>query len=137
MALAVAPPHPLVTHTHTCGGRNLCYNELSGSIPEEFTHLPSLMQLWLCNNKLTGTLPNFWSDSYIHMTNLMLSGNALSGTLPALSGMNNAMRYLSLNNNRFSGTIPPSYGNFVHLESLYVVCPSPHALICCHLLTLR
>jgi Leucine-rich repeat (LRR) protein len=74
-------------------------NRLSGSIPN-FT-LPNLQFFVLSGNQLSGTMPNFNLPSLKMIDH---DNNQLSGSIPNLNLPN--LFYFNLNNNRLSGTIP-------------------------------
>jgi Leucine-rich repeat (LRR) protein len=48
----------------------------------------------------------------IHLTDLELEDNQLSGSIPSSLGDLIDLQVLSLNNNQLSGNIPSSFGNF-------------------------
>lgn len=64
-----------------------------------------VQELDLSGNKLTGTIPaQFMASPTLQV--LRLSSNLISGTLPSLSTVAN-LRLLSVRENRLSGAIPP------------------------------
>ena len=56
-------------------------NELTGSIPD-FARLTKLRELWLANNRLSGTIPAKLGD-LTDLTTLSLNGNQLTGCIPS------------------------------------------------------
>ncbi|EOD10559.1 hypothetical protein EMIHUDRAFT_120543 [Emiliania huxleyi CCMP1516] len=60
-----------------------------------------------------------WLGRITALKHLVLHDNALSGSIPPLSGIP-SLRYLQLSGNRLSGTIPPQLGDHLHLSSLDV-----------------
>ncbi len=56
-------------------------NGLSGQIPASLSGLSSLTNLWLKNNSLSGTIPN--ELGILNLNRLRISGNALTGCVPA------------------------------------------------------
>lgn len=73
------------------------------------------MSLNLDENKLTGTIPTELINLEL-LTNLLLSGNKLEGTIPSFKGSSLAMLYLQENN--LTGSIPSSIGNLPQLQRL-------------------
>ena len=63
----------------------------------------SLTQLWLSTNGLTGTLPDL--SSFTHLTLLRLELNQLSGPLPDVNALT-GLGTLNLSSNQFSGPLP-------------------------------
>lgn len=104
-------------------GLDLSYNNLTGSVPKEvMVSANSLEQLELSHNFFSGSLPVQWHDfTFVALFRLALHYNNLSGSLPrfvmrvpggsprlsaAQSVFQNAI-HLTLNDNFFSGVIPP------------------------------
>jgi len=59
----------------------LACNNITGSIPESYIHLPNLERLNLVSNHLTGTIPAFGSDS-TSLQQLMIGYTSVSGPIP-------------------------------------------------------
>ncbi|EDN70782.1 leucine rich repeat domain protein [Beggiatoa sp. PS] len=76
-------------------------NQLTGTIPN-FSGLPNLYQLLLSSNRLTGTIPNF--NGLPNLLVLNLGGNQLTGSIPDFSGLPNLVD-ISLNDNQLTGPI--------------------------------
>ncbi|KAL8237671.1 hypothetical protein R6Q59_018752 [Mikania micrantha] len=76
---------------------DLSFNNLNGQIPRELFNLSRLFFLSLGNNSLNGTLPDVKSSS---LSNIDVSYNELSGTLP--SWVNEANLQLNLVVNNFT-----------------------------------
>ncbi|CAI7843322.1 unnamed protein product, partial [Closterium sp. NIES-54] len=74
---------PLVSShpTHSPSHRELGYNSLTGSIPNNISALMALEYLNLWNNNLTGSIPNSIS-ALTALTSLHLSYNQLTGSIP-------------------------------------------------------
>lgn len=91
-------------------------NGLTGSLPPwigEWTHLTDL---YLGANRFRGTVPQ-GLETLEHMNYLDLGDNELSGRFPDLSRMQD-LRYLSANNNLFTGPLPAGLGTLANLIDL-------------------
>lgn len=92
-------------------------NLLSGVAPTSLFLLPSIVKLFLLNNKnLTGTIPDITSSSRIE--SISLYECSFTGSLPASLGGVTGLRLLQLKNNAISGTIPPELFALPNLESV-------------------
>ena len=85
-------------------------NKLKGSIPD-FDNLPNLEILSLYQNKLSGPIPNFDLPKLMILT---LDNNQLTGSIPNFNLPN--LEYLQVFKNKLSGLIP----NFNHLPNLEI-----------------
>ncbi|CAD6341700.1 unnamed protein product [Miscanthus lutarioriparius] len=119
------------------------YNELYGRIPESFADLHSLSVLrltynfldgWLpsrifqnknltaidvrYNFKLSGSLPNFSSDSII--VDLLVTGTNFSGPVPSSISNLRSLNNLGIASTYFSQELPSSIGELRSLSSLQV-----------------
>ncbi|KAK9069630.1 hypothetical protein SSX86_011534 [Deinandra increscens subsp. villosa] len=119
-------------------------NYLNGSIPAGLVYLPELnllelqnnylsgnlsdnrnpssrpvklSQLNLSNNQLSGSLP-FSISNFSSLQILSVAGNRFSGSIPATIGQLQEVLKLDLSGNSLSGEIPPEIGNCVHLTNL-------------------
>ncbi|KAK4749997.1 hypothetical protein SAY87_027446 [Trapa incisa] len=97
-------------------------NYLNGSIPSGFIYLPRLNLMELQSNYLSGTLSeNSNTDSKskpVHLGQLNLSNNRLSGPLPSSLSNYSSLQILLLSGNQFSGPIPPSIGELHQMLKL-------------------
>ena len=87
---------------------------LSGTFPASLAPLSGLRSLRIPRGQLTGGLPTLPGS----LTNLDLSQNSLSGTLPDLSGLSNLIE-IRLNQNGFTGSVPTAArlpSTLTHLE---------------------
>jgi len=89
-------------------------NQLIGTIPD-FNALPNLQDLYLQDNQLTGTIPDF--GALPNLQALVLELNKLTGTIPDFSALFN-LRNLILSDNQLIGTIPVSSSTLINLEYL-------------------
>lgn len=89
---------------------------LTGTVPPEFSRLHYLKSLDLSRNCLTGTIPAEWASMRLEEFSLM--GNRLSGPFPKALTRITSLRNLTIEGNRFSGPIPPEIGNLIKLQKL-------------------
>ncbi|KAL9262579.1 LRR receptor-like serine/threonine-protein kinase RPK2-like protein [Drosera capensis] len=99
---------------------NLACNELVGSIPGFVGGGSKLKGLYLSTNHLTGVIPVWIGSECSQLEYLVLSGNGLSGSIPASLGHCRNLRVLLLFGNRLRGAIPSTLGQLRKLEVLDV-----------------
>ena len=92
-------------------------NNLSGELPSELDTLSHLRILNLSGNRLTGSIPAEWADGLDVLLRLNLSDNQLSGKIPAGLG-NHHLSTLNISYNQFEGEIPLELGSLVNLKEL-------------------
>ncbi|KAL7468345.1 hypothetical protein ACHAXS_008563, partial [Conticribra weissflogii] len=108
---------------------DLTKNKLTGTIPDFSTCCPHLTDIYLGHNQFEGQVHEFQGQNYIQrlslnsnkltsihddfyryagpsLTELDLSYNFLTGTLPSTVSFMENLRYLNLTENKFSGTVP-------------------------------
>ncbi|KAL8484059.1 hypothetical protein ACS0TY_026670 [Phlomoides rotata] len=91
-------PQPRITSIKLSG------KNLTGMIPVEFTKLGGLVELWLDNNSLSGSIPDF--SGCPNLRTIHLEDNKLSGELPgSLADLSN-LRELYIQDNTLTGKIP-------------------------------
>jgi hypothetical protein len=83
---------------------------VSKGVPSCVWMLPNITELHLSGNDLSGSIPNLLN--YGNLTNLDLSCNRFTGTVPQTLQNWTKLRNLNLQNNRFSGVI--TYMNGLH-----------------------
>ncbi|TYH38203.1 hypothetical protein ES332_D12G094800v1 [Gossypium tomentosum] len=93
-------------------------NFLNGSIPKGLFGLPKLTQVELQDNYLTGEFPVTDSSISLNLGQISLSNNRLSGPLPATVGNFSGVQKLLLDGNKFSGPIPAEIGNLQQLSKM-------------------
>lgn len=74
-------------------------------------------EMWLSFNNLSGTIPKELAD-LTELKNLLLDNNKLSGAIPSELGSLNKLSALKLSHNELSGSIPKEIGNASSLQSL-------------------
>ncbi|KAI4308055.1 hypothetical protein L6164_031173 [Bauhinia variegata] len=89
---------------------------LSGSLPAEFSKFKYLQLLDLSRNLITGSIPPQWAS--MHLLGLSFMGNSLSGPFPKVLTNITTLKNVSIEGNQFSGPIPPEIGKLNHLEKL-------------------
>ncbi|XP_037475505.1 probable LRR receptor-like serine/threonine-protein kinase At3g47570 isoform X1 [Triticum dicoccoides] len=95
---------------------NLANNSLSGTIPDSLANSSSLSEIIFSRNDLSGLIPATLFNSS-KLVAVDLRSNALSGPIPHFQKMG-ALQFLSLTGNLLSGTVPASLGNVSSLRSL-------------------
>ncbi|THU72608.1 hypothetical protein C4D60_Mb04t14000 [Musa balbisiana] len=97
-------------------------NRLTGKIPPELGNLKNLRHLDVSGNHLMGTLADFIrnGDGFPSLRNLYLNDNQLSGELPnQISNLTN-LEILYLSYNKLSGQITPKLIEIPRLTCLYL-----------------
>lgn len=115
-------------HQRTSGSLSMNKNQLTGQIPSEFGsyHLPitpnldprfaTRSRIHLGDNRLSGTIPTELSG--IGATWLVLSNNALTGSMPTEFGLMTNMRRLNLQGNQMTGQLSSQLGTLANLTTL-------------------
>ncbi|KAJ6849209.1 putative leucine-rich repeat receptor-like serine/threonine-protein kinase BAM1 [Iris pallida] len=94
-------------------------NYLNGSIPDGLFGLPMLAQVELQDNLLVGGFPDqARSIPSPNLGQISLTNNRLSGALPASIGNYVGLQKLLLNQNFFSGAIPSEIGKLQQLSKM-------------------
>jgi hypothetical protein len=89
-------------------------NQLTGTVPD-FFHLGRLQVMTLQNNYLNGTLPEAaFSPGNHTLQQLDFGGNLLTGTIPSTTAVTLTLKELRLSDNMFRGTIPESIVEALH-----------------------
>ncbi|CAN6807341.1 unnamed protein product [Brassica oleracea] len=99
----------------------LSNNNFSSSLSSEFGKLSNLEVLYLPSNGFSGQVPPTISN-LTKLKVLRLSDNHFSGTLAPNSGLFelHELRFLMLDYNNFSSSLPSEFGNLNNLEFLYL-----------------
>ncbi|KAI3798225.1 hypothetical protein L1987_33496 [Smallanthus sonchifolius] len=96
---------------------SLSGNKFNGSIPDGLFEL-GFDRIDLSRNEFTGSIPPGSSKLFESLQSLDLSGNRLTGDIPAEIGLNSKLRYLNLSWNDFQTRMPPELGYFQNLTVL-------------------
>ncbi|XP_031395614.1 probable LRR receptor-like serine/threonine-protein kinase At3g47570 [Punica granatum] len=95
-------------------------NRLKGVLPNSIANFSSsLTQLWVSLNFISGTIPSGISN-LVNLQLLALSINMLTGRIPSSIVKLSQLQGLYLRENNLSGVIPASTGNMTSLFSLYL-----------------
>lgn len=89
----------------------LCYNQLSGSIPTQLASLKNLTVLALQSNQLNGAIPASLGGLNLLMR-LDLSSNHLFGSVPSRLADAPLLEVLDVRNNTLSGNVPTGIDRF-------------------------
>lgn len=106
---------------------HLARNKFTGSIPTSFGNLMELRFLTLSSPSLTGTLPRFLV-ALPQLSELTIYNTDMSGFLPDFP-TNSSIHLLVLIQNRLSGTIPESVGRLPRLQLLELIDTYLHGYI--------
>ncbi|KAF3966209.1 hypothetical protein CMV_009675 [Castanea mollissima] len=90
--------------------------DLGGVLPRSLVKLHYLTYLDLAWNFLSGNIPQEWASTKLEF--LYLAVNNLSGPIPSFLGDITTLRILNIENNLFSGMVPPELGKLVNMENL-------------------
>ncbi|KAJ9168441.1 hypothetical protein P3X46_019965 [Hevea brasiliensis] len=127
-------------HCDTLTRVRLGQNYLTGSIPSGFLYLPELSLMELHSNYLSGRVPEQTSKLSSKLKQLNISDNRLSGPLPASIGNFSSLQILLLSGNQFAGEIPPEIGRLKNVLTLDMSRNNfsgniPHEIGNCQMLT--
>ncbi|KAK8353528.1 hypothetical protein V6Z12_A05G163900 [Gossypium hirsutum] len=92
------------------------WQDLDGVLPPSLSKLLYIKTVILHRNYLKGIIPREWAA--LKLETLSVAMNHITGPIPGYLGNITTLKYLSLENNQFSGTIPPEFGRLVNLENL-------------------
>jgi Leucine-rich repeat (LRR) protein len=112
-------------------------NRLTGSLPASLGHLPHLQSLNLSSNRLTGTIPASFQQLGA-LQSLLLKDNQLRGDIAQLfnpAGTQTNLSVVQLSGNQLTGTLPaaafllPSLSSFAAVDNC-LEGPLPEEAIC-------
>ena len=100
----------------------LCYNQLTGSIPTQLGSLKKLSVLALQSNQLAGAIPASLGDLGM-LVRVDLSFNRLFGSIPMRLADVVSLEVFDIRNNTLSGKIPPGKDVFTEfLIFIILIC---------------
>jgi hypothetical protein len=100
--------------------RNLrLYAPLAQLVPSKLSSLPDLTDLILPGNFITGSLPSYLGEFH-RLTDLNLQDNEIAGTIPSEIGLMTNLERLSFAQNELSGSVPTEFGALSSLNSLSI-----------------
>eukprot|EP00873_Tetraselmis_striata_P006968 jgi/Tetstr1/427232/TSEL_017419.t1 len=97
----------------------LAENQLTGTVPAQFSALPSLTHLRLQTNGLAGTVPVQLS-ALSRLELMRLDENKLTGAVPRQLSVLASLERVDLDKNRLSGPIPAQLSTLSRLELMYL-----------------
>uniref|UniRef100_A0A0D3HNN5 Receptor kinase-like protein Xa21 n=1 Tax=Oryza barthii TaxID=65489 RepID=A0A0D3HNN5_9ORYZ len=103
-------------HLHRLQSLYLSNNTLWGRVPD-LRNCSDLMVLWLDNNELAGQFPSHFP---LHLQELQLKQNNLTGTLPASLANITTLSKFGCAHNTIQGNLPNDFATFPVLELLYL-----------------
>jgi len=105
-------------HTHAPGTHSR--NKLTGTLPESWSEWPLLGQLWLFQNQLSGPLPAAWGSAWTQARDISINDNQLTGPVPATWGsLGRTLSTLYLANNpKLSGCLPKGLERFARVADV-------------------
>ena len=99
---------------------NLFYQRLIGSLPASIGNFQSLTSFDVRFNSITGPIPTAIGDWGVGLKFLGLESNRFSGTIPSNLYALKSLVGLNLGSNSLVGTIPSALGNWASLTTLYL-----------------
>ncbi|XP_068656708.1 LRR receptor-like serine/threonine-protein kinase HSL2 [Aristolochia californica] len=106
------------SHTNAVDSIDLSGLEIYGEFPEGFCRIPTLRNLSLADNFLTGTISSGSFSQCAALYSLNLFGNMFVGSMPEFYPEFPNLRWLDLSQNNFTGAIPASVGGLPKLQVL-------------------
>eukprot|EP01113_Clastostelium_recurvatum_P024342 TRINITY_DN2907_c0_g1_i2.p1 TRINITY_DN2907_c0_g1~~TRINITY_DN2907_c0_g1_i2.p1 ORF type:complete len:770 (-),score=127.09 TRINITY_DN2907_c0_g1_i2:11-2167(-) len=98
---------------------NLDNNHIEGDLAAYIGDYDNLEYLFLNNNNFSGSIPEDWKDMTKHLVGISLAVNNLDGTFLQFD-QSDTIREFYLNDNRISGTIPPTLAQSENLKKFIV-----------------
>lgn len=131
-------PIPSSIHSlnSTLSALSLNDNQLSGTLPEEIFRLSSLQSLNQTQNRLSGSISSsiiclFASRSFLlsQASMISLNQNKFYGSLPTSIGAMKYLRVMNIQSNDLTGTLPMELYK-LHLTYRDILCPEPSHRYC-------
>ncbi|KAF8393651.1 hypothetical protein HHK36_021897 [Tetracentron sinense] len=99
-------PIPKFNRLGALKGIYLSGNQFTGKIPSDyFANMESLKKLWLAGNRFTGEIPGSLAQLH-HLIELHLENNQFSGIIPPIG--HQKLVSFNVSNNKLKGEIPPT-----------------------------
>ncbi|KAM3285086.1 hypothetical protein P3S67_023885 [Capsicum chacoense] len=99
---------------------DLSNNKFQGHIPQNISEvMPDLIFLSLSGNEISGEIPATIGKMTLFQV-IDLSNNKLTGNIPSSIGKCSYLKALDLGNNNLSGSVPSSLGQLIQLQSLHL-----------------
>ncbi|KAM3333342.1 hypothetical protein ACQJBY_028433 [Aegilops geniculata] len=96
-------------------------NAIRGKLIDPMNNLKKWNRGDPCTSNWTGVICNkIPNDAYLHVTELTLNGNQLSGSLPDEIGYLQKLNRLQIDQNQISGPIPKSFGNLTSMKHFHM-----------------
>ncbi|KAK7400237.1 hypothetical protein VNO78_11438 [Psophocarpus tetragonolobus] len=95
------------------------YNKLSGNLPHWLPSLPNIFSLSLDRNRFSGPIPDSFGSFPEGFTYLTLSGNRLTGNIPATLAKLD-LKIVDLSKNMLEGDASLLFGSAKHTERIYL-----------------
>ncbi|XP_051208460.1 uncharacterized protein [Lolium perenne] len=93
-------------------------NQFAGTVPACYRNLTKLVRIRLAHNRLAGDVSDIFG-SHPNLYYIDLSGNSFDGKLTEQWAQQlKNLRYLNLDGNKITGTVPPGFGNMAALNDL-------------------
>ncbi|XP_047167182.1 MDIS1-interacting receptor like kinase 2-like [Vigna umbellata] len=96
----------------------LAVNNLTGPLPMSLANLTKISELGLSDNSFSGELSATLFSNWTQLISLQIQNNNFTGKLPPHIGLLKKLNFLYLHNNHFSGPIPVEIGNLKEMTWL-------------------
>ncbi|WVZ08523.1 hypothetical protein V8G54_021869 [Vigna mungo] len=97
---------------------SLAVNDLTGPLPMSLANLTKISELGLSDNSFSGELSATLLSNWTQLISLQVQNNNFTGKIPPEIGLLKRINYLFLYNNHFSGPIPVEIGNLKEMKWL-------------------
>ncbi|TKY62323.1 LRR receptor serine/threonine-protein kinase [Spatholobus suberectus] len=97
---------------------SLALNSLTGPLPMSLANLAKISELGLSDNSFSGQLSASLISNWTQLISLQVQNNKFTGNIPPQIGLLKKINFLYLYNNLFSGSIPVEIGNLKEMIEL-------------------